>query len=99
MPSTRRQKTKARKHKEIDILSGYGYSDVMLGDGTSNPKERELDIMINCPDRHQDLESTPKRGSSSQESEIRNIDNRNGPVRQDGLPESIEILLSRMNVR
>ena len=35
----------------------------------------------------------------SQENEIRNIDIRKGPVRQDGLGESIEILSSEIHPR
>ena len=51
--------------------------DVMLEDENSNSLERKLDNVINCPDGHQDFESFSNRGSSSQEIEIRNIDNRN----------------------
>ena len=42
MPSTRKQKAKARKWRELDILSDYGNIDVMLGDGNSNSIEKEL---------------------------------------------------------
>ena len=47
MPSTRRQKAKARKSRELDMLSDYGNMDIMLGDGNSNSIERELDSLIN----------------------------------------------------
>ena len=67
MPSNRRQKAKARKTRKRDIFSDYGNMDVMLGDGNSKSIERELDNVINCPDGHQDFESFPNRGSSSQE--------------------------------
>ena len=99
MPSTGKQKAKARNSREMDILSDYGNLDKMLGDGNTNSIERELDNVINCLDRHQDFESLRKRGSSSQEKEIRNFDNRNRPVRQDGLAGSIEILSSEMKAR
>ena len=49
----------------------------MLEDENSSSTERKLDNVINCPDGHQDFESFSNRGSSSQEIEIRNIDNRN----------------------
>ena len=42
MPSTRRQKAKARKSREMDILSDIENMDVMLGNGDTNPREREL---------------------------------------------------------
>ena len=73
--------------------------DIMLGDGSSNSIEKELDNVINRADRHQDFEYLPNRRSSTQENDIRIIDNKNCPVRQDGLAESIEILLSEMNAR
>ena len=39
------------------------------------------------------------RESSSQENEIRNIENRSRSVRQEGLSESINILSDEMNAR
>ena len=81
----------------MDILSDHGNMNVMLGNWNWNSLERDLDNVINCPDRHQDFESLPNRGSSSQEIEIRNIDMRNSPFRQNGLEESVEILSSEMN--
>ena len=55
MPSTRKQKAKARKLRELDMLSDYGKMDVMLGEGNSNSIERELDSLINVPERQQDF--------------------------------------------
>ena len=42
MPSTRRQKAKARKSREMDMMSDLDNSDIMLGNGNDNPIEREL---------------------------------------------------------
>ena len=42
MPSTRRQKAKARKSREMDMMSDIDNLDVMLGSGSENPIEREL---------------------------------------------------------
>ena len=42
MPSTRRQKPKARKSWEMDMMSDIDNLDVMLGGGNENPIEREL---------------------------------------------------------
>ena len=42
MPSSRRQKAKARKSREMDMLSDTENMDVMLGNGNDNPIEREL---------------------------------------------------------
>ena len=42
MPSTRRQKAKARKSREMGMISDFGNLDVMLGNENINPIEREL---------------------------------------------------------
>ena len=47
MPSTRNQKAKAIKSREIDMLSDYGNMDVKLGEGNSNSIERELESLMN----------------------------------------------------
>ena len=83
----------------MDVLSIYDNMDELPGDGNSNSLERDLDNVMKCPNRHQDFESIPNRGSSSQENEIRDIDIGIGPVRPDGLAESIEILSSEKNAR
>ena len=99
MPSTRKQKAKARKSRELDMLSDYVNMDVMLGEGKSNSIERDLDSLINVPERQQDFQSFPNRENSSQENEIRDIDSRNEPVRESRLVESINMLSGEMNAR
>ena len=42
MPSTRRQKAKARKSRELDMMSDLDNLDVMVTNGNDNPIEREL---------------------------------------------------------
>ena len=99
MPSTRKQKAKARKSRELDMLSDYHNMDVMLGDGNSNSIERELDGLIMDPDRPQDFQSFSNRENSSLENEIRDINSRNEPVREGRLIESINMLSGEMNAR
>ena len=99
MSSTRKQNAKARKSRELDVLSDYGNMDVMLGDGNSNSIERELDSLINAPERQQDVQSFPNRENSSQENEIRDISIRNELVREERLIESINVLSGKMNAR
>ena len=99
MPSTRKQKAKDRKSRKLDMLSDYGNMDVMLGDGNSNSIERELDHLNNGPERQQDFQSFPNRESSSQENEIRDISDRNEPVMEGILVQSIIMLSSEMNAR
>ena len=100
MPSTRKQKVKARKSRELDMLSVYCNMDVTLGDGNSISIEREIDSPINAPERQRDFQSFPNRkNSSSQENEIRDISNRNEPVREERLIKSINILSGEMIAR
>ena len=42
MPSTRRQKAKARKSREMDMMSELDHLDIILGNGNDNPIEREI---------------------------------------------------------
>ena len=42
MFSTRRQKAKTRKSREMDMMSDIDNVPVMLGNGSENPVEREL---------------------------------------------------------
>ena len=99
MPSTRRQKAKSRKSRELDMLSDYGNMDVMLGERNSNSIERELDSLITVPEGQRDFQPFPNRENSSQENEIRDIDSRNEPVRESRLIESINTLSGEMNAR
>ena len=97
MPSTRRQKAKSRKSRELDMLSDYGNMDVMLGERNSNSIERELDSLINVPEGQRDFQSFPNRENASHENEIRDIDSRNEPIRESRLKESINTLSGEMN--
>ena len=81
------------------MLSDCGNMDVMLGEGNSNSIERELDSLINVPEKQQDFQSFPNRENSSQENEIRDIDRSNEPVRESRLIESINMLSGEMNAR
>ena len=65
--------------------------NVMLREGDTNSVEREMDSIINGPEGQQDLQSLPNSENSSQENGIRDIENRNGSIRQEGLSESINI--------
>ena len=99
MPSTRKQRAKARKSRELDMLSDYGNIVVMLGDGNSNSIERELDSLINVPEGQRDFRSFPNRENSSQDYEIRDIGNRKEHVREERLIESIDTLSGEKNAR
>ena len=85
MPSTRKQKAKAKKSIELVIMSDYSSMDVILGDGNSNSIETELDSLRNGRERQQNFQSLSNRGNSYQENEMKDIRNRNEPVREGGL--------------
>ena len=57
MPSTRRQKAKARKSREMDVMSDFENMDVILGIDNINPIERELSNVIGNSEGHCDDES------------------------------------------
>ena len=73
--------------------------DILLGEGNTNSIERELDSINNCPEGQPDTQSLANRQNSSQENEIRDIGNRNEPVRQEVVSGSINILSDEMNAR
>ena len=55
MPSTRRQKAKARKFREMDMMSDFDNLDVMLGNDNNNPIGRELADAIEQSSVHEDV--------------------------------------------
>ena len=57
MPSTRRQKAKARKSREVDMMSDMKNLDVMLGSGSNNPIDRELVDAIEQSSVQEDIEA------------------------------------------
>ena len=57
MPFTRRQKAKARKSREMDMMSDMDNLDVMLGNGKSNPIERELADAIKQSSVQEDIDT------------------------------------------
>ena len=67
MPSTIKPLAKSRELREINILSGFGNMNVILGGCKTNSIERELDSIINGPEGQLDLQPLPNRENSSQE--------------------------------
>ena len=94
MPSTRRQKAKARRSREMDILSDYDNLDVMLGNENNNPIERELAEAI-------DQSSARGDGDTNvyHENEFRDYLHENEPLRQNEVRQSFEVFSSEFNLR
>ena len=60
MPSTRREKAKARKSRKMDFMSDFENMDVLLGNENTNLIERELSDVIGNSENHCNVESGSK---------------------------------------
>ena len=94
MPSTRRQKAKARKSREMDILSDIENMDVMFWNGNSNPIERELADAIEQSSVPGDIESNTHLGD--QYASFAYEDNL---PRQNDVRQSFETFSNEFNLR
>ena len=94
MPSTRRQKTKTRKSRELDILSDIENMDVMLGDGNSNPIESELTDAVEQSSVQEDIESNTHLGD-----QYICFTYENNLPRQNGVRQSFETFSNEVNLR
>ena len=92
MPSTRRQKAKARKSREMDILSDMDNLDVMIGN--ENALERELAGVIDQSSVHGDMEI----GSHSR-NDFRDFIHENEPHGQNDIRQSFETFSNEFNLR
>ena len=94
MPSTRRQKAKARRSREMDMLSDYDNLDVMLGNENNIPIERELAEAIDQSSAHGDDDTNVYH-----ENEFRDYLHENEPLRQNEVRQSFEAFSSEFNLR
>ena len=100
MPSTRRQKAKARKSKEMDMMSDFENLDVMLGNDNVNPIERELSNVIGNSESHYDdeLNSHPMENDFGENGFGHHV-RENTIRRQDRFQETMETFTSEFNMR
>ena len=94
MPSTRRQKAKARKSRELDMMSDLENLDIMLGSGNDNPIERELASAIEQSSVHEDLEDNMDQGNV-----YRNFSCDDETARQNDVRQSFETFTNEFNIR
>ena len=87
MPSTRKQKAKARKSKEMDMMSDFDNLDAMLGNDNNNPIERELADAIEQSSVHEDTNT-----NTYHRNEYGNFTYENDSVRQNDVRQSFEAL-------
>ena len=92
MPSTRRQKAKARKSKEMDMLSDMDNLDVMIG--SENPLERELADVIDQSSINGDIEI-----DSHSRNDLGNIIQGNEPHGRNDIRQSFETFSNEFNLR
>ena len=94
MPSTRRQKAKTRKSREMDMMSDMDNLDVMLGNGSENPIERELTEAIEQSSVRSDSEA-----NLYQRDDYRNFSHENSEYRQNDVRQSFETFSNEFNLR
>ena len=94
MPSTRRQKAKARKSREMGMLSNLENMDVMLGNASNNPIERELADAIEQSSVQGDVESNEHLGNQYSSFAYEN----NLPWRKD-IRQSLETFSNEFTLR
>ena len=94
MPSTRRQKARARESREMDMMSDMDNLDVMLGNGNSNPIERELAEAIDQSSVHGGSET-----NLYQRDEYRDFSHENSELRQNDVRQSFEAFSNEFNLR
>ena len=93
MPSTRRQKAKARKSREMDMMSDMDNLDVMLGNGSENPIEREIADAIEQSSFQGDYE-----GNGYQRNNYSFVQE-NEPMRHNEVRQSFETFTNEFNLR
>ena len=100
MLSTRRQKTKARKSREMDMMYDFDNMGILLGNENANPLERELANAIEGSINNEETESNSHlSGNTSQGNEIRHFDHEDTISRQDRLLETMETCTNEFNLR
>ena len=93
MPSTKRQKAKARKSRELDMMSDIDNLDTMLGNAGENPIERELADAIEQSSVQGDNEANEYQGNNY------NFTQENELLRQNEVRQSFETFTNEFNLR
>ena len=93
MPSTRRQKAKARKSRELGMMSDIDNLDIMLENSGENPIKRELADAIEQSSVQGDYEANEYRGNNY------SFTQENEPLRQNEVRQSFETFTNEFNLR
>ena len=87
MPSTIKQKAKARKSREMDMMTDLDNLDIMLGNGNDNPIERKLASAIEQSSIQGDAEN-----DIHLRSDYKDFPYENDPLRQNDVRQSFQNL-------
>ena len=100
MHSTRRQKAKARKSREMDMMSNFENTDVILGSSNFKSIERELSNAIGNSESHCNIEfNSQPREDDFGENGFGQYVHENIIPRQDRFQETMETFTSEFNMR
>ena len=100
MRSSRRQKAKARKSREMDMMSDFETLDVILGSDNVNPVERELSNVIGNEGGHCNNESNLQaREDDPLLNGFGHYVHEIAISRQDMMQETMEAFTSEFNMR
>ena len=100
MPCTRRQKAKARKSREMEIMSDFVNMDIVLGSDNVNPIERDLSNVIGNAESHCNIQSNSQiREDNSHEIGFGHCVHENMLPKQDRFQETMETFTSEFNMR
>ena len=100
IPSTRKQNAKARKSREMDMMSDFENMDVMIGNENTNPIKRDFSNMIGNVVNDQDIESNPQSSPyETHENEFGHYARENAIPRQDKVQETLETFISEFIMR
>ena len=101
MPSTRRQKAKAKRSSEMDMMYYFKDLDVMVGCDNNNQIERDFEASaIEESSVQYDTNSNqPAREDFFQENEFRNQNYGNSFPRHESIMESLETFANEVNLR
>ena len=94
MPSTIKQKAKARISGEMDMMSDFENLDVMLGTENINPIERALADAIDQSSAHGDANTNVYQGNG-----YKDYLHENDLLRQNEVRQSFETLSNEYNLR
>ena len=99
MPSTRRQKVKTRKSREMDMMSDFENMDVILGNENKSLIERELPEVIGNSENHCDIESGSQlRRNLSRENNFGQYVHEGTIPMQDWFQETMKTFTSEFNM-